>query len=68
IENTANGYPVKRWANAEEIARAVMFLASDEATIIVATDFDATGGYTRKVISHGKHLSRNLQFFGARNL
>lgn len=48
IEDTAEGYPVKRLATAEEMARAVMFLASDEATIIVGTDFDATGGYLTK--------------------
>ncbi len=48
IEDTAAGYPVKRLATAEEMARVVMFLASDEATIVVGTDFDATGGYITK--------------------
>jgi NAD(P)-dependent dehydrogenase (short-subunit alcohol dehydrogenase family) len=35
-------------ATAEEMARAVMFLASEEASIVVGTDFDATGGYLAK--------------------
>jgi NAD(P)-dependent dehydrogenase (short-subunit alcohol dehydrogenase family) len=48
IEDTAAGYPVKRLATSEEMARAVMFLASDEATIVVGTDFDVTGGYITK--------------------
>lgn len=47
-EEAAAGYPVKRLATAEEMARAVMFLASDEATIVVGTDFDVTGGYITK--------------------
>jgi NAD(P)-dependent dehydrogenase (short-subunit alcohol dehydrogenase family) len=48
IEDTAAGYPVKRLATAEEMARAVMFLASEEASIVVGTDFDVTGGYLAK--------------------
>jgi NAD(P)-dependent dehydrogenase (short-subunit alcohol dehydrogenase family) len=48
VEDTANGYPIKRLATAEEMARAVMFLASDEASIVVGTDFDVTGGYLTK--------------------
>ena len=48
IEDTAAGYPVKRLATSEEMARAVMFLASEEASIVVGTDFDVTGGYIAK--------------------
>jgi NAD(P)-dependent dehydrogenase (short-subunit alcohol dehydrogenase family) len=32
----------------EEMARAVMFLASDEASVITGMDMDATGGYLTK--------------------
>jgi NAD(P)-dependent dehydrogenase (short-subunit alcohol dehydrogenase family) len=48
VEETAAGFPIKRLATAEEMARAVMFLASDEATVVVGTDFDVTGGYLSK--------------------
>lgn len=48
VEDTAASYPVKRLATSEEMARAVMFLAGDEATIIVGTDLDVTGGYITK--------------------
>jgi NAD(P)-dependent dehydrogenase (short-subunit alcohol dehydrogenase family) len=41
-------YPIKRLATVEEMARAVMFLASDEATVITGTDVDVTGGYLTK--------------------
>ncbi|HEU4510729.1 MAG TPA: glucose 1-dehydrogenase [Pyrinomonadaceae bacterium] len=47
-ETVAGDFPVKRLATAEEMARAVMFLASEEATIVVGTDFDVTGGYIAK--------------------
>ena len=45
FETVAKDYPLKRIVQPEEIARAVMFLASDEATCIVGMDVDATGGY-----------------------
>lgn len=44
----AKEYPVNRLATAEEMARVVMWLSSPDATIIVGTDIDATGGYLSK--------------------
>lgn len=44
----AKEYPINRLATAEEMARVVMWLSSDDATIIVGTDIDATGGYLTK--------------------
>jgi NAD(P)-dependent dehydrogenase (short-subunit alcohol dehydrogenase family) len=44
IEDTAVGYPVKRLATSEEMARAVMFLASDEASSIYGMDLNVSGG------------------------
>lgn len=44
----AKEYPLKRIVNAEEIARAVMWLSSDDASCIVGMDVDATGGYLTK--------------------
>ncbi|MEU6723178.1 glucose 1-dehydrogenase [Nonomuraea wenchangensis] len=41
----AQGYPVKRIVHPDEIARVIMFLASDEASAVVGTDVDASGGY-----------------------
>lgn len=45
FKTVAQDYPLKRIVNAEEIARAVMWLSSDEASCIVGMDVDATGGY-----------------------
>lgn len=45
FETVAQDYPIKRIVNAEEIARAVMWLSSDDASCIVGMDVDATGGY-----------------------
>lgn len=44
----AKEYPVNRLATAEEMARVVIWLSSPDATIIVGTDIDATGGYLSK--------------------
>lgn len=44
-ETIMQDYPIKRIVMPEEIARSVLFLCSDEATCIVGTDLDATGGY-----------------------
>lgn len=41
----AEPYPIKRLATAEEMARSVMYLCSDEASVVTGTDLDATGGY-----------------------
>ena len=44
----AEPYPIKRLATTEEMARAVMFLASDEASVVTGMDMDVTGGYLTK--------------------
>ncbi|WP_246079791.1 SDR family NAD(P)-dependent oxidoreductase [Nonomuraea mesophila] len=44
-EQIAQDYPIRRIVAAEEIARVVMFLASDDASPVVGHDVDATGGY-----------------------
>lgn len=41
----ADGYPIKRLATSDEMARSVLYLASDEASIVTGTDMDLTGGY-----------------------
>lgn len=47
-EAAAKEYPINRLATAEEMARVVIWLSSDDATIMVGTDIDATGGYLTK--------------------
>lgn len=44
LEEVAQGIPVKRIATAEEMARAVMWLSTDEASAVVGTDLDVTSG------------------------
>ncbi|WP_211588948.1 SDR family NAD(P)-dependent oxidoreductase [Allorhizocola rhizosphaerae] len=44
-EQIAQAYPIKRIVHPDEIARVVMWLASDDATPVVGTDIDASGGY-----------------------
>ena len=41
----ARDYPIDRIATVEEMARLVLWLSSDEATIMTGTNVDATGGY-----------------------
>lgn len=48
FETVSKEYPIKRIVNAEEIARTVMWLSSDDASCIVGMDVDATGGYLTK--------------------
>lgn len=43
-KNVANATPLRREGNAEEVARAVSFLASDEASFIHGTNIDINGG------------------------
>ncbi len=47
-EGTPNppGAPMERWALAEEIASAALYLASDEASFVTGTAFPVDGGYT----------------------
>ena len=45
LDQIAQDYPVQRIVQPEEMARVVMWLASDDATAIVGTDIDASGGY-----------------------
>lgn len=44
-QSVAADYPIKRIATPEEIARAVMWLSSDDATVVTGTMIDVTGGY-----------------------
>ncbi|MBW4688466.1 MAG: SDR family oxidoreductase [Komarekiella atlantica HA4396-MV6] len=48
FKEVSQDYPIKRIVNVEEIARAVMWLSSDEASCITGMDVDATGGYLTK--------------------
>ncbi|WP_329087353.1 SDR family NAD(P)-dependent oxidoreductase [Streptosporangium sp. NBC_01469] len=44
-EQIAQDYPIKRIVEPQEIARVVMWLASDDATAVIGTDIDTSGGY-----------------------
>ncbi|MEW1837655.1 glucose 1-dehydrogenase [Nonomuraea angiospora] len=44
-EQIAQDYPIKRIVQPQEMARVVMWLASDDATAVLGTDIDASGGY-----------------------
>ena len=48
FETVAKEYPLSRIVQPEEIARAVMYLSSDDASCIAGTDLDLTGGYLTK--------------------
>ncbi len=41
IENTV---PMKRWGEAEEVAKAVLFLASDDSSYMTASEIRVDGG------------------------
>lgn len=47
-EQAAQGAPNKRMNTTDEMARAVMFLASDDASSMTGMDLDVTGGYLAK--------------------
>jgi 3alpha(or 20beta)-hydroxysteroid dehydrogenase len=38
--------PLKRYADPEEVARAVLYLASDESAYVTGTELVIDGGYT----------------------
>jgi NAD(P)-dependent dehydrogenase (short-subunit alcohol dehydrogenase family) len=42
----AEGVPLKRLATAEEVARAILYLASDESSFVTGADLVIDGGYT----------------------
>jgi len=42
----AEGVPLKRFATAEEVAQAVLFLAADESRVVTAANLVIDGGYT----------------------
>jgi NAD(P)-dependent dehydrogenase (short-subunit alcohol dehydrogenase family) len=44
----ANSHPIDRLAQAEEIAQAILFLASDEARFMTGRVLSMDGGYTAK--------------------
>jgi NAD(P)-dependent dehydrogenase (short-subunit alcohol dehydrogenase family) len=44
--NLGPGYPIGRIGRTEDVARAALYLASDEASFVTGTDFVIDGGYT----------------------
>ncbi|WP_043636462.1 SDR family NAD(P)-dependent oxidoreductase [Nonomuraea candida] len=44
-EQIAQDYPIKRIVQPQEMARVVMWLASEDASAVLGTDVDASGGY-----------------------
>jgi NAD(P)-dependent dehydrogenase (short-subunit alcohol dehydrogenase family) len=47
-EQAAAGNPIKRINTTDEMAHAVMFLASDDATSLTGMDLDVTGAWLAK--------------------
>ncbi len=43
-ENVAAENPMRRWGTPTEVANAVLFLASDEASFITGADLPVDGG------------------------
>jgi NAD(P)-dependent dehydrogenase (short-subunit alcohol dehydrogenase family) len=41
-------FPNNRMVEPEEMARVVMWMTSDDATAVIGTSIDATGGYLAK--------------------
>ncbi|MBJ7604691.1 MAG: SDR family oxidoreductase [Candidatus Dormibacteraeota bacterium] len=46
LEKVARGYPLRRVGRAEDMAPAVLFLASDQASYITGQTLSVSGGYT----------------------
>jgi 3(or 17)beta-hydroxysteroid dehydrogenase len=46
LQTLSQGVPLKRFAKSEEIAQAILYLASDESAFVTATDLVIDGGYT----------------------
>ena len=44
IEQRRNKIPARRWGKPEEIAKTVLFLASDESSYILGQDIAIDGG------------------------
>lgn len=54
---------LRRWAGAEEIARAIAWLAGDEASYLTGTTIVVDGGWSRQFYPYGlKHAMRPQQF------
>jgi NAD(P)-dependent dehydrogenase (short-subunit alcohol dehydrogenase family) len=47
-EQLASGYPIQRTGQPEEVAQAIMWLCSDEASYIIGADLQIDGGYLVK--------------------
>jgi NAD(P)-dependent dehydrogenase (short-subunit alcohol dehydrogenase family) len=45
-EAMAQGVPLKRFARPEEVARAILYLASDESSYVTAADITIDGGFS----------------------
>jgi NAD(P)-dependent dehydrogenase (short-subunit alcohol dehydrogenase family) len=45
-EAIKSDHPLGRWASADEVARSIVFLASDEAGFITGTVLMVDGGFT----------------------
>ncbi len=51
-EWSEDAIPLRRWAGAEEVARAIAFLAGDEASYISGTTVVVDGGWTHSLMPH----------------